>query len=152
VRFWDASALLSLAVREEASERVEKLLQRDSEVVLWWGTAIDCTGALYAAVRQGRLASDELPKARNVLDHLCQRAFEIQAHEEVRARALRVLAVHPLPARTALELAAALIWCRERTQGVGFVSLEGDLRYAAGLEGFRVLPYPGEVHDESEGG
>ena len=150
MRFWDASSLLTLAVREPYTERMEALLRRDPEVVLWWGTPVDCASALAAAQRQGRLAASDLPKARAVLDHLRQRAFEIQALEEVRSRALRILAVHPLHAAPALELAAALIWCRERTQGVSFVSDEDSLRQAAALEGFRVLPYADEVHEPDD--
>lgn len=146
MRFWDSSALLALAVHDAASERIEPLLRRDPEVVLWWGTAVECAGLLGAAVRSGRLAPDDLPKAKAVVEHLRQRAFEIQALEEVRARALRILSLHPLRAGQALELAAALVWCRERTQGVSLVSVDPELRQAAALEGFRVLPYADEVH------
>jgi hypothetical protein len=130
LRFWDGSALLALAVREPASERIEPLLQRDP----------------LAAQRGERISAAGLQTARSVLDHLRARAFEVQPTEEVRARALRILSVHPLGAAAALELAAALVWCRERTQGVGFVSLQAPLRLAAALEGFRVLPYADEVH------
>jgi len=147
VRFWDASALLNLAVRDGSSEKVESLLRRDPEMVVWWGTSIDCASALASALRQGRISEADLPKARTVLEHLRQRAFEIQAMEEVRSRALRILSLHALRSTTAMELAAALVWCRERTQGVSFVSLDDGLRHAAALEGFRVLPYAGEVHE-----
>ncbi len=150
MRFWDTSALLALVVRGEESERIEALLRRDPEIVLWWGTPVECAGGLGAAVRDERLAKDDLAKAKAVLEHLRQRAFEIQALEEVRARALRILALHSLRAGQAMELAAALVWCRERTRGVSFVAVEDNLRQAAALEGFRVLPYEGQIHDESE--
>lgn len=146
MRFWDMSSLLALAVRNPASERIEALLRRDPELVVWWGTPVECAGALGSAARTGRLAQEDLPKAKGVLDHLRLRAFEVQAQEEVRARALRILSVHALQAGQAMELAAALVWCRERTQGVSFVSVEPSLRQAAALEGFRVLPYADEVH------
>jgi predicted nucleic acid-binding protein len=146
LRFWDSSALLALAVRESASEKVEPLLQRDPDVAFWWGALLDCWEALLAAQRQERLSPADLQKARGVLDHLRTRAFEVQPTEEVRARALRILSVHPLDAADALALASALIWCRERTHGAGFVSLHPPLRLAAALEGFRVLPYADEVH------
>lgn len=150
MRFWDASSVIALAVREPGTERLEKLLRRDPEVVLWWGTAVHCAGALATAQREGKIVPADLPKARAVIEHLRNRAFEIQPLEEVRARALRLLAVHPLAAPEALELAAALVWCRERTQGVGLVSLDDRLRQAAALENFRVLPYADEVHDDRE--
>lgn len=151
LRFWDGSALLALAVREPASERVEPLLRRDPEMAFWWGAPLEWWGGLLAAQRREKISAADLQKAKEVLDHLRARAFEVQPTEELRARALRILSVHasaahPLGAAEALELAAALIWCRERTHGAGFVSLHPPLRLAAALEGFRVLPYADEVH------
>jgi hypothetical protein len=133
-------------VREPASERVEPLLQRDPEMAFWWGAPLEWWQALLAAQRRQTISAADLQKAREVLDHLRARGFEVQPTEDLRARALRLLAVHPLKAADDLELAAALIWCRERTHGAGFVSLHPPLRLAAALEGFRVLPYADEVH------
>jgi len=133
-------------VREPASEKVEPLLQRDPEMAFWWGAPLEWWEALLAAQRRQTISAADLQRAREVLDHLRARGFEVQPTEDLRARALRLLAVHPLKAADALELAAALIWCRERTQGAGFVSLHPPLRLAAAMEGFRVLPYADEVH------
>jgi len=99
------------------------------------------------AQRRERVSPADFQKARALIDHLRARAVEVQPTEAVRARALRILSVHTLPAAAAFELAAALIWCQERTHGVSFVSLDEPLRLAAALEGFRVLPYAGEVHE-----
>ncbi|HEY4596934.1 MAG TPA: hypothetical protein VIJ02_11070 [Thermoanaerobaculia bacterium] len=137
-------------MREPASERIEPLLQRDPEMAFWWGAPLDWWEALLAARRRQTISAADLQRARGVLDHLRERGFEVQPTEELRARALRLLSVHtsahPLRAPEALELAAALVWCRERPQGAGFVSLHPPLRLAAALEGFRVLPYSDEVH------
>lgn len=137
-------------MREPASERVEPLLQRDPEMAFWWGAPLDWWEALLAAQRRQKISAADLQRARGVLDHLRSRGFEVQPTEEVRSRAQRLLSVHtsvhPLRAPEALELAAALVWCRERPQGAGFVSLHPPLRLAAALEGFRVLPYADEVH------
>ncbi|HET9209441.1 MAG TPA: hypothetical protein VFR03_03550 [Thermoanaerobaculia bacterium] len=121
-------------------------MQRDPELAFWWGTPLEWWEALLAAQRRQTISAADLQKARGVLDHLRARGFEVQPTEDLRARALRLLSVHPLKATDALELAAALIWCRERTQGAGFVSLHPPLRLAAAMEGFRVLPYADEVH------
>jgi hypothetical protein len=115
-------------------------------MAFWWGSPLGWWESLLGAQRQGRISAAGLQQARGVLDHLRTGAFEVQPTEELRARALRLLAVHPLRAAEALELAAALVWCRERPQGASFVSLHPPLRLAAALEGFRVLPYADEVH------
>jgi hypothetical protein len=137
-------------VVEPASPKVEAILRRDPDVVYWWGTPLDCASALAAAKRQGTFSDADFQRSQAVIDHLRQRAFEVQPSSEVRARALRIVAVHPLRAPAALQLAAALVWCREHTQGAALVSLDEKLRLAAALEGFRVLPYADEVHAPDE--
>ncbi|HEY0782730.1 MAG TPA: type II toxin-antitoxin system VapC family toxin, partial [Thermoanaerobaculia bacterium] len=141
MRFWDTSAILPLLLAEPESEKVEPLLRRDPEVVLWWGTALEVQSALARANRKGSLGEAEQRMAQRILERLRTSAFEIQPLEETRARAVRLLAVHALRAGEALQLAAALVWCRERTRGVSFVCLDERLRGAAMLEGFKVLPY-----------
>jgi len=98
--------------------------------------------------REGDLTSSGLSRAQTLLESLRERAYEVQPVEEVRARAQRLLAVHRLRAADSLQLAAALVWCRERPQGVRFVCLDERLRAAALLEGFLVVPYAEVVHDE----
>jgi hypothetical protein len=142
VRFWDTSACVPLLVAEPSTDTVEALLKQDPEPVLWWGAAVECTSALAAAERQGRLSADDLRLALSNLAALRDVSFEVAASEEVRGRAMRLLSVHPLRAGDALQLAAALVWCREQTAGAGFVCLDDRLRTAAAREGFEVLPPP----------
>ena len=71
---------------------------------------------------------------------LVEHADTVSPSDELRRRAARLLAVHPLRAADALQLAAALLWCEEQPHGEGFVSLDARLREAAGKEGFAVLP------------
>jgi len=152
LRFWDTSAILPLLLAEPESEKVEPLLRRDPELVLWWGTALEVQSALARAGRKGNLGEAEQRMAQRILERLRTSAFEIQPLEETRARAVRLLAVHALRADEALQLAAALVWCRERTRGVSFVCLDERLRTAATLEGFKVLPYADEIHEPDPDG
>jgi uncharacterized protein len=147
LRFWDSTAILPLLVREPTTDKVEGLLHRDPDLVIWWGTPAECVSALARVRHEGGLSRSSLRRCLEILDHLRARALEVQPVEEVRARAERLLLVHPLRASSALQLAASLIWCRERPRGVKLVSFDALLRGAAVLEGFTVLPYPEEVHD-----
>ncbi|HZF13436.1 MAG TPA: type II toxin-antitoxin system VapC family toxin [Thermoanaerobaculia bacterium] len=147
MRFWDSSALVPLLIQQSASRRIEDLLGRDPEVVLWWATPVECRSALARVEREGRLAQSGVRQAQDLLDYLRARAFEVQPVEEVRSRAERLLAVHPLRAGDSLQLSAALLWCREHPRGVGFVCLDDRLRLAAAREGFLVMPYSEEVHE-----
>jgi predicted nucleic acid-binding protein len=67
-------------------------------------------------------------------------ADTVSPTDEVRRRAARLVAVHPLRAADALQLAAALLWCEEQPHNEVFVSLDGRLRDAARNEGFDVRP------------
>jgi predicted nucleic acid-binding protein len=147
VRFWDTSALMPLLVDQPASARLQNLLRREPAVALWWGTPVECASGLARLQRDGTLARSEARRAQGALDDLRAGALEIEPTEEVRSRALRLLAVHPLRAGDALQLAAALIWSQERVRGVGFVSMDDRLRGAAAREGFQVLPYAEDVHE-----
>jgi len=57
----------------------------------------------------------------------------------VRARARRLLEIHPLSAADAMHLAAALLVTEERTSGVGFVTFDDRLAEAAEREGFQAF-------------
>jgi hypothetical protein len=136
-------------VRDSSWEKVYPLLRRDPEVACWWGSPLECAAALLAAQRLERLTPGDVQRARAILDHLRASAFEVQPSAVVRDLAERLLSTHGLPTPAALELAAALVWRRERTdrpERAGFVSLHAPLRLAASLEGFRVFPYADEVH------
>ncbi len=147
MRFWDSSALLPLALHEPASAEMERLLRADPDLVLWWASPVECASALARSARQGRLSPAAEGAARAVVERLKASAFEVRPLEEVRARAGRLLALHPLRAADALQLAAALVWCRERTADAPFVCLDDRLRLAASREGFLVLPHAEEVHE-----
>lgn len=140
MKFWDTSAWVPLLLREPATPTVEAVLQDDPDPVVWWGSAVECVSALSGAARDGRLSSRDLQTALATLRALREFAFEILPAEEVRSRAVRLLLSHPLRAADSLQLASALVWCREKTEGAGFVSLDDRLRAAALREGFDVLP------------
>ena len=58
----------------------------------------------------------------------------------LRERASRLVAVHPLRAADAFQLAAALASSELTPRGDGFVTLDDRLRTAARAEGFTVRP------------
>jgi hypothetical protein len=114
--------------------------QQDDDVHAWWGSRVECTSMIARLLREGRLNAMSAQQTRAALQQLWSTIQEVAPTEDVRARAERCLAVHPLRAADALQIGAALIWARERPQGVEFVSLDTRLREAAAREGFTVLP------------
>ncbi len=119
---------------------VQNLLVEDSFVVVWWGTRTEFISALMRQVRAGDLTIHDERTARHVLHNLMQVWTEVLPGDALRSTAERMLAVHPLRAADALQLAAAIQWCQGLTIGQGFVSFDQRLRDAAYREGFTVLP------------
>lgn len=134
--FWDSSALTPLLLTEEDSELREAQLRNDPVVLVWYGTLAEIESALCRRKREGALGREDASKARARLDLLRESWTEVQPTVAVRDRALRLLRTHPLRAADALQLAAGLAVCEEKTRG--FVFLTGDLRLrdAAEAEGF----------------
>ncbi len=140
MRFWDSSAIIPLCLKEKESETVKRFIKTDEDIVVWWGTRVECLSAVSRRRREGILHPDAEVKARAILSALSAEWSEIQPSELVRHRAERLLMIHPLRSADAFQLAAALIWTQDSPQGLEIVSLDQNLREAAHKEGFTVLP------------
>jgi uncharacterized protein len=140
VRFGDTSAIVPLCVNEPSSALVKTLLQGDPVSVVWWATRTECVSAFMRQTREGSLKAVGERQAREVLEALANTWIEVQPSVMVRRTAERLLAMHPLRAADALQLAAALQWCRGQPTDQDFVSFDHRLRDAARKEGFRLSP------------
>ena len=140
MKFWDSSALVPLFAAERRTRAVQALYGRDPEVVVWWGTQVECASAIARLERDGALSLSDAAESFSRLDALAPSWMQIDPSDEIRESARRFLRVHPLRAADALQLAAALIWCEEQPHGEGFVTLDARLGEAAAAEGFVVHP------------
>jgi uncharacterized protein len=138
MRFWDTSAIVPLLVQEPKSDRAQELVERDAELVVWWGTPVECWSALARLRRDELITRDTEDDATRRLDVLRGVWYEVSATEEVRLQCRRLLRLHRLRAADALQLAAALIWAGATAQGE-FISADDRLIDAAGLEGLDVI-------------
>jgi predicted nucleic acid-binding protein len=139
MRFWDTSAILPLLVSEVDSALREEQFKFDSEMVVWWGSRVECHSALARRFRDGGEKSSALECAQSRLHVLSQTWYEVPPLESVRLRAERLLIAHPLRAADALQLAAALVAVKEITAGQEFLTADLRLATAATREGFRVI-------------
>ncbi len=143
MRFWDSSALLPLFVEEPHSADVQALVRDDPSMIVWWASHVECGSAVHRLRRQGALTTAESARLLERLGEAMEAAEVVQPGQDLAKIALRLLASHPLRAADALQLAAALVWARDRPDGRGIVCLDERLASAALLEGFTVLPSPG---------
>lgn len=140
--FWDSSALVPLLLPEARSTELTKALASDAEATIWWSTPVECQSALYRRHRERPIPAQTLARALDRLAAFVQDVDTLGTSDELRHRAGRLLATHPLRAADALQLAAALIWSEEQPLGEVFVCLDDKLREAARREGFSLLPAP----------
>ena len=136
MNFWDSSALVPLLVTEASSDLRRKQYDADPWAVVWFGTLAEIESSLVRRQRDGQLPADVEHAARKRLHEMTKQWTEVTPTTEVRARAIRLLRVHPLRAAAAFQLAAALIFCREQPQHLPFLTADQRLRTAADLEGF----------------
>jgi len=140
VKFWDASALIPLCIDEPQTRIVRDIAKKDSDIVAWWGSPVECSSAFARLRREGILKEEELARIRRLLLHLSDTWTEIEPSDDVRNTAGRLLFIHPLHAADSFQLAAALVWADKSPQGHQFVCLDRRLREIAEKEGFLLLP------------
>jgi uncharacterized protein len=144
VKFWDASAIVPLLVNEETTRRLQTVAAKDSAMLVWWGSAVECVSALARLERDGALDPPTMTLALQRLRQLSSGWHEIDPSDEIRETAARFLRVHPLRAADALQLAAAFAAAERRPASLEIVTLDDRLADAARKEGF-ALPDLTEV-------
>ena len=86
---------------------LQKLAERDPDMLVWWGSKIECASALAGLERPGALDQKRAALAFDRLAELADGWHEIEPSEIVRESAVRFLRVHTLRPADALELGAA---------------------------------------------
>jgi predicted nucleic acid-binding protein len=136
--FWDASAIVPLCCSQAATSRCRKLLRGVGRMVVWWGTLIEARSAFARLMRDGSLTDADRLKAMRLLSQLRPSWDEIQPSESVRAIAEELPDRYGVRALDAMQLAAALVWCRERPNRRSFICFDERLSSAAAAVGFTV--------------
>ena len=136
MKYWDASGIVPLLVRQARTLDMQRILQEDPAVVTWWGTPLECLSALMRLVREGRLVADDLSAAERRLQELRNGWDEILPSEACRRMAERMLRVHALRAADALQLAAALVVSDNDPTRLEVVCLDKRMHEAGRKEGF----------------
>jgi uncharacterized protein len=133
-----------LLVNEETTRRLQTVAAKDSAMLVWWGSAVECVSALARLERDGALDPPTMTLALQRLRQLSSGWHEIDPSDEIRETAARFLRVHPLRAADALQLAAAFAAAERRPASLEIVTLDDRLADAARKEGF-ALPDLTEV-------
>jgi predicted nucleic acid-binding protein len=109
-------------------------------MVVWWGTPLEARSAFARLGREGQLTAAQRATAVRLLGQLRVAWDEILPTEQVRSLAEDLPDAHGVRAADAAQLAAALVWCRERPKKRPLVCFDERLRTAAIALGFSVRP------------
>lgn len=107
-------------------------------MVVWWGTPIEARSAFARLVREKQLTAGQRATAVRLLAQLRVAWDEILPVERVRSLAEELPDEYGVRAVDAAQLAAALVWCREKPRQRPFVCFDERLGSAAGALGFSV--------------
>ena len=138
--FWDASAVVPLCCPQSETTQTHRLRRELKRMVVWWGTPLEARSAFARLVREGHLDSAGRVDAIRRLGQLRGAWDEVSPIERVRSLAEQLPDAHGMRAADAAQLAAALVWCRERPQLRPLVCFDERLRTAAAALGFAVRP------------
>jgi uncharacterized protein len=105
-------------------------------MTVWWGTAVEVRSTLSRVTREGIVGGPEAQAAWNRLQVLLLSAKEISPSDRVRDLALSQVDRYALKAADALQLAAALVWCKEKPRNRLFLTNDKRLFTAAAEAGF----------------
>ena len=86
MKFWDAAAIVPLLVAEESTRRLQALAAKDSAMLVWWGSAVECISALARLERDGALSSPAMTLALQRLQQLSAGWHEIDPSDEIGKR------------------------------------------------------------------
>ncbi|HVZ53370.1 MAG TPA: type II toxin-antitoxin system VapC family toxin [Pseudolabrys sp.] len=134
----DASAVAPLLAAQRHTRALQSILAKDSSMVVWWSTPVECVSAL-ARLERERSPGSPLSESFGRLRQFAASWQENDPSDEVRETAVRLLRVHPLRAGDALQLAAAFVAASGRPSSLEFVVLDERLAIAAQKEGFSIV-------------
>jgi len=139
VAFWDTSAIVPLCFFQRQSAQANQTLRSYRKQITWWATAVEAVSALNRLHREEVMSGEARQQALARLNTLRNLWDEIQPSTDLRDTAERLLGVHKLRASDALQLSAAVVWCRHRPRARTFIVADENLAIAADAEGFTVI-------------
>lgn len=139
IAFFDTSAIVPLCVAQPTSQRARQAYRGYGRQVVSWTALIEAAGAIHRASRLGGLTQPNAARSLRRLAQLEKRWTEIVAGDRVRDIAIRLLSSFDLRAADAIQLASALVWCKEKPRSRPFVCFDRRLAQVAQGVGFATV-------------
>lgn len=136
--FWDSSALVPLCTNEPRSISAGKFWKLFSQKVVWWETSVEICSALARIERKNKITNAQRLRAEKRLEILEKVWSEVSPNVRVKELARTFPAKYGMKAADSLQLAAALVWCKEQPKNSDFISGDEHLIKVAKTVGFTV--------------
>ena len=140
ISFWDTSSLVPLCCQQELSQQMRQLWRETRRVVVWWGTSVEVRSAISRLQAEGKLTANNVQFALDRLESLREQWREITSSDKLRDIAETLPDIYSLRALDSFQLAAALVWCKEKPKGRLFICDDARLSEAAQKAGFTIKP------------
>ncbi len=139
IAFWDTSAIIPLYCNQVMSAESRRIRRRFKLPVVWWGTHVEIHRGLGRLLRDGLITTKQSKKALEKWDNLRLSALVVLPETNVSDLAASLTAKHDLRALDSFQLAAALVWCKEKPRNRPFICADNRLAIAARDAGFDVV-------------
>ncbi len=135
--FWDTSVLVPMCCSQPALTLLSRRFARQfPHKVVWWGTTVEVYSAMQRLHREEELNAQQLLRAQRRWETLNDTLLIVEPKDRVRDMALTFPRLYGLRALDSFQLAAALIWCKEKPRHRPFVCFDARLAEAAEKAGF----------------
>jgi predicted nucleic acid-binding protein len=129
-----------LCVRQTATQNFRRLWRQSSRVVVWSGGIVEIRSALARLHRENEIDTKGLQLAINRLEAMRRGWREIITGDKLHTIAAELPDTCSLRALDSFQLAAALVWCKEKPKGRLFICDDMRLSEAAQKAGFTIKP------------
>ena len=136
--FWDSSAIVPLCAYQQNSASARVLSRKLSEKVVWRECVVEVSSAFARLQREGLIEELTRQRFEGRLIRLEVEWIAVNDHEHIIELARTFSTLYGLKAMDSLQLAAALVWCKEIPKNKDFVSADDRLSNAAKSAGFTV--------------
>ena len=139
IAFFDTSAIIPLYCNQVMSVESRKIRRQFKMPVIWWGTRVAVNSGLDRLLRDAILTRSQLQIALQKWEKLHSQAHIIKPEDNILEIASTLPSVYNLRALDSFQLAAALVWCKEKPKNRSFVCADNRLGEAADATGFDVV-------------
>lgn len=139
VAFFDTSAIIPLYCNQVMSIKSRKVRRQFKMPVFWWGTRVEVNSGLDRLLRDAILTRSQLKIALQKWEKFYSQAHIIKPEDNILEIASTLPSAHNLRALDSFQLAAALVWCKEKPKNRPFICADRRLGEAARDAGFDVV-------------